>query len=283
VSVNDLVRNRVRNTRQCNNNAQFQHVLTMTGTSTLITTPRFSYDTTGGNCLDTISDFISENNPQGILRFTWKGRFYQDVLGLEDGFSWGSALGGFGCGFGVDTSCRDMARTALLWANEGQWAGAGQVVNRAYAQRGGQSIFPNSGEDYGYTVWRNGADTVDPNVNSFIGMYTQCASVSRRHNAVIISMGTGGLSGSDCSRVWTATRNAIVTRDLSNSTEVDALWTAMAAEDFSDADQIFQEPHSHEEIVEIMEAALREQPEKISETELKIYKDYLAARDAENQ
>jgi hypothetical protein len=243
----------------------------MTGTSTSLLTPRFTYDTTGDNCLDTISDFISENNPQGTTTFTFKNRFWQDVLGVEDGFVWGSLLG-TRCGYSVETSCRDLARTALIWANEGGWNGAGQVVDRAYMQRGAQAIFPNSGADYGYTVWRSGNDPVDNMVHSFNGMFSQCAYISRRHAAVVISMGSGAISGGECSNVWAASRNAIVSRDDFNST---------ALEEFDDsAAEPFGEELPYEEVVALMELALKEAPEKVTAEELRIYKEYLAVHAA---
>jgi len=273
-NVNDLVRNRVRSQRQCNTAATFQHVLTMTGTSANIGAPRFTYDTTGDNCLDAITDFISENNPQGLLRFTWKNRFWQDVLVMEDGFVWGSTLTGFRCGYSVETSCRDLARAAQLWANEGSWAGAGQIANRAYMQRGGQWVYPTSGTDYGYTVWRSSNDPVDNNVNSFNGMFSQCAYISRRHNAVVVSMGNGEITGSQCANAWAASRNAIVSRDFSNSTDMDDLFSSLESVDFS---EVSGPTLSHDEIVETMESALKEAPERISEYELQAYKEYLAA------
>ena len=48
-NTNDLVRERNAGTRLCNTEAQFRHVLTMTGTSPNIEAPRYSYDTLGTN------------------------------------------------------------------------------------------------------------------------------------------------------------------------------------------------------------------------------------------
>ena len=42
------------NTRQCNANAIFQNVLTMTGQSPDLNNPSFLYDSSGLECLDTI-------------------------------------------------------------------------------------------------------------------------------------------------------------------------------------------------------------------------------------
>jgi CubicO group peptidase (beta-lactamase class C family) len=276
-NVNDLVRNRNRGTRQCNRDATFQHVLTMTGQSANIAQPRFSYDTTGDGCLDTISDFITENNPQGLGAFAWKNRFWQDILGVQDGFVWGSTAG-LRCGYSVETSCRDLARTALLWANEGGWNGAGQLVNRAYMQRGGQWVYPTSGTDYGYTVWRSSNDPVDNQVNSYNGMFSQCAYISRRHAAVVVSMGTGEITGGQCANAWAATRNAVISRDDLNGTMDDIL----ADMEPIDASGIGQEVLSYDEVVATMENALKEAPERISEQELQLYKEYLAGHAAQN-
>jgi hypothetical protein len=38
----------------------------MTGESRDIDDPSFSYDTTGTGCLDTLSDFIDQNNPDRL-------------------------------------------------------------------------------------------------------------------------------------------------------------------------------------------------------------------------
>jgi len=267
---NDLVRDRNRGTRQCNRDATFAHVLTMTGQSANIAQPRFSYDTTGDNCLDTISDFIQENNPQRLTTFAWKNRFWQEILGVEDGFVWGNAVG-TRCGYSVETSCRDLARTALLWANEGGWNGAGQLVNRAYMQRGGTWVYPTSGTDYGFTVWRSSNDPVDNMVNSYNGMFSQCAYISRRHAAVVVSMGTGEITGGQCANAWAASRNAIVSRDD---------WNSTSFENTEFDEEPAQEALSYEEVVATMETALAESPESVSAEELEMYKQYLAVHDA---
>jgi len=160
--------------------------------------------------LDTISDFITENNPSGFTMFDWKQRFYHDVLGFQDGLEWGEAGEHVRCGFSVESSCRDLARAALLWANEGQWAGVGAVSNAEYIRTGSSWIFPESGVDYGYTVWRSDSDIVDNEVSGYNGAFSQCAFISRKHAAVIISMGDGDMWGGDCRPVWAESRWAIV-------------------------------------------------------------------------
>jgi hypothetical protein len=72
----------------------------------------------------TISDFIGENNPDGLNAEQWKDRHWQAPLGIEHS-RWGSG-GSLQCGTSSLMSCRDLARTALLWANDGQWPGRGQ-------------------------------------------------------------------------------------------------------------------------------------------------------------
>ena len=69
--VNDKVGDRNEGTRLCNADAEFRHVLTMTGTSPDIQSPQYSYDTLGTNCLDTLQDFIMQNNPDGLTTSDW--------------------------------------------------------------------------------------------------------------------------------------------------------------------------------------------------------------------
>ena len=43
--------------------------------------------------------------------------------------------------------------------------------------------------EYGYTLWLWVTDDVDPGYSSMNGAYGQCTSISREHNAVIVSFG----------------------------------------------------------------------------------------------
>jgi CubicO group peptidase (beta-lactamase class C family) len=217
--VHDQVADRNNGTRLCNAAAQFQHVLTMTGTSPNIEEPRYSYDTLGTNCLDTLQDFIAENNPDGLSTSDWMQRYYFNKLGVEHS-RWLPLAGSLLCGFSADTSCRDLARFGQLWANEGRWRGDDgapeQLMQRGYAIEGRTHVFPNSGRDYGYTLPLSSNDPVDPTTGSMVGMNAQCVQFSPRHNAVIVSMGNGG----SCGAAWRNTRAAIVSSDHSayNST-----------------------------------------------------------------
>lgn len=207
-SVDDRVADRNSNTRLCNRDATFKNVLTMTGESRDINNPRYSYDTLGTNCLDTLQDTIRQNNPDGLSSTPeWKDKYYQSVLGMEH-LRWatGDLLQ---CGFSAQTGCRDLARAAQLWANEGVWEGHGQLMNKEYAQQGRSWVFPNSGNEYGYTLWLKTNDPVDPQQAHMNGMYAQCAYFSKEHNAVVVSMGNGG----SCGNVWSNTRDAIVSND----------------------------------------------------------------------
>ena len=68
------VQGSVKNTRRCSSGATWQNVLTMTGTSPNIQSPRFSYDLLGTDCYNTISNFIGENNPEGLTTSAWKDK-----------------------------------------------------------------------------------------------------------------------------------------------------------------------------------------------------------------
>eukprot|EP00729_Bicosta_minor_P006994 gene6994-11262_t len=227
-SVQDSVARTVRNARNCNAEARFEHVLSMTGTSKDIADPVYTYDTLGTNCLDTLQEFITQNNPEGLSATEWKDKYWADVLGMEH-MKWGTGPT-LQCGFTSTTSCRDLARVAQFWLNDGVWAaGAGpsQVMNAEYARKGRTNVFPNKGKDYGYTLWREegvfpGAllmcmfclpplpDPVDPNAAHFNGLFAQCSA---------------------CKPIWKASRNAIVSKNhplhaslvQNNSSQVEAL------------------------------------------------------------
>ena len=90
-------------------------------------------------------------------------RYYFDKLGVEHS-RWLPLAGDLLCGFSADTSCRDLARFGLLWANEGMWPGADgepvQLMGRQYSIEGRSWVFPNSGRDYGYTLPLSSNDPV---------------------------------------------------------------------------------------------------------------------------
>ena len=90
-------------------------------------------------------------------------RHYFDKLGVEHS-RWLPLAGDLLCGFSADTSCRDLARFGLLWANEGLWPGVDgepeQLMGREYSIEGRSWVFPNSGRDYGYTLPLSSNDPV---------------------------------------------------------------------------------------------------------------------------
>ena len=208
-NVRDRVADRNDGTRLCNNEAEFRHVLTMTGTSPDINNPRYSYDTLGTNCLDTLSDFLAENNPEGVGSGDWMEREYFAKLGVEHS-RWAPLAGNLLCGFSADTSCRDLARFGQLWANEGVWinseGAAEQLMGREYSIEGRTFVFPQTSREYGYTLPLSVNDPVDPTTGSMVGLNAQCVQFSPEHNAVIVSMGNGG----GCGTAWANTRAAIV-------------------------------------------------------------------------
>ena len=51
----------------------------MTGRSPNIADPQFEYDASGLECLDTLQDFISQNNHDGLSAVEWKNRYWQDA------------------------------------------------------------------------------------------------------------------------------------------------------------------------------------------------------------
>ena len=106
------VRDHNNGTRQCNAEAEFLNVLTMTGESRELGNPSFHYDTFGTKCLDTLSDFIAQNNPAGLSAMAWKDRHWAGPLGLNR-TRWGTEAM-LECGTTSRISCRDLARTAQV-------------------------------------------------------------------------------------------------------------------------------------------------------------------------
>lgn len=266
-NVEDKVANTNSDTRQCNKDAQFQHVLTMTGRSSNLNRPTFNYDTLGTACLDTISDFIDQNNPDKLNTYSWKEKFYADVLGFESMTWTGNNLG---CGFGASTTCRDLARAGQLYLNDGAWRGSGQVMDKEYTQKSRTQIFPDSGENYGYTVWRQASDPVDPDVSSFNGMYSQCVYMSKRHEAMIVSMGQGDITGSGCSNAWIQSRNAIISKDVRHLYNITQTTEERATEEALAQNNTIP----HKEIL-AMGTFMLSHPDQFSEEDLSMYKKYL--------
>lgn len=99
--------------RLCNPNATFRNVMTMTGESADLEHPTFKYDYEGVECLDTIQDFINENNPDKIPTPAWKDKHWAKPLGLEH-MQWNGVLNYLPCGLGAATSARDAARVGQL-------------------------------------------------------------------------------------------------------------------------------------------------------------------------
>eukprot|EP00040_Diaphanoeca_grandis_P028991 m.168688 g.168688 ORF g.168688 m.168688 type:complete len:383 (+) comp31533_c0_seq1:190-1338(+) len=212
--TSDLVQSSVSNPRKCNNEAVFKNVLTMTGTSPDISSPRYSYDTFGTDCYDTLSGFVQDNNPEGLGASTWKDKHFFEPLGMEHSSWSGSSLA---CGTSAELSCRDLARVAQLWLNNGEWLGAKgdtvQLMSREHATVGTTQAIPGAGGDpYGYGLRLRPNDPVDPNVAYFGGVLVQCAFFSREHNAIVVSMGSDLFSSCE-DNVWDQTRNAIVSRN----------------------------------------------------------------------
>eukprot|EP01048_Picozoa_sp_COSAG05_P015902 COSAG05_NODE_1974_length_3765_cov_19.906983_4_plen_295_part_00 len=179
----DQVRERNTDTRMCNANTTFRHVLTMTGTSDPAD-PQWWYDGNGDVCLDTLADFVDQNNLEGLSGAEWKNKYYWEALGMQDSVWEGSEVPGhetpFPCGFGVDASCRDLARAGQLWVNDGAWAGEGQLMDEQYAREARSWVYPSVEPPYGYLTFVRPDDPVDPGVAEFLGGGCQSVFVSVR-------------------------------------------------------------------------------------------------------
>lgn len=214
-NVGDRVLDRISNNRQCVSSATFEDVLSMTGRASDNT---FSYDTFGTACLDTLTDFIGDNNPDGLSADAWKNRYWMQTLGMEH-MNWNIGRGNLispACGYGQDISCRDLARSGQLFLNDGQWDGK-QLANAEYMRNSRVNIPRN--EEYGYTLWLDGRDPVDPAVSSHQGASGQCVYISKEHEALIVSMG----NDSNCGNAWSAGRGAIVSNDHPRYMELQAM------------------------------------------------------------
>ena len=207
----DKVADKNSKTRQCNDDATFQNVLTMTGRSSNLDNPRFSYDTFGTSCLDALHDFIGENNPDGLSTEAWKDKYWHDALGMEN-HRWNmpanNGILNMVCGSDQQITCRDMARNAQLYLNNGVWEGE-QLMSEQFA-KDSRIVTVDGGEQYGYTLWLNSRDPVDPLISSFEGMNGQSAYISTMHDAIVVTMGTD--SGGQ--PAWDETRDAIVSEQF---------------------------------------------------------------------
>jgi len=235
-SPKDKLIERDWNTRQCNREAQFENVLTMTGQSADLQNPTFLYDSSGLDCLDTIQDFIRQNNKEGLSAAAWKDKFWAEPLGIEHQ-QWGGIGGYLDCGFGCASSCRDAARVGQLWANEGAWPGEGQMIPVEYARTARSDIFPyaqNSWGAYGYTLWLWLDDDIDPDVFMMAGAGAMCTFVSVKWSVVLTSFGDDEYE--NCYGVWYNTKYDIIPRGhpeyslLMNATVAEVTPRQMAAQ-----------------------------------------------------
>jgi CubicO group peptidase (beta-lactamase class C family) len=212
--VGDRVLDRISSNRNCVSGATFEDVLSMTGRHD---DNFFSYDTFGTACLDTLTDFIGNANPDGLSANAWKNRYWQEALGMEH-MRWNVGSGSLispACGYGQDISCRDLARSGQLFLNDGVWDGQ-QLANAEYMRNSREDIPRN--EDYGYTLWLEPRDPVDNKVSSHQGASGQCVYISKEHEALIVSMGNDG----SCGNAWSAGRSAIVSNDHPRYAEIQA-------------------------------------------------------------
>jgi hypothetical protein len=115
------------------------------------------------------------------------------------------------------TGCRDLARTAQFWLNNGAIPGVGQVGSKEFHADATSRAWDTVSNAYGYTVWLNDWSTVDPTSYNFLGILDQCAHISHEHNAIVVSQGLGLSDGSDCYQAWLYSGIAMVSRG-SNST-----------------------------------------------------------------
>jgi len=217
-NIDEVISKRTSNTLQCNPNATFRHVLSMTGQSSDLDNPEWIYDYTGRLCLNTISYFLEENNPEGLSLEEFKDKYWHDVLGMES-FLWETdPTGILDCGgSNGETTCRDLARAAQLWINDGIWEDE-EVVLFDHISEGRTNVYPHKEREYGFGLWLQQVDTPDPvdpsppypGRHSMMGIYAQCAHISKDNEAIIVSMGWGQQDGVDCYQAWYLSGAAMV-------------------------------------------------------------------------
>jgi hypothetical protein len=145
-------------------------------------------------------------------------------------------------------------------------------VQRAPYRDSRTAIFPNSGSNYGYTVWRTGRDSIDDNVSRMDGMYTQCAIMSKVHETTIISMGQNLLGRGSCGTAWTAARNAIVSKDVAHLYN----FTISAEQQAIEQQQLKAEEVAHHQEIREMGEYMLAHLDQFSEEQISTYYDYLA-------
>lgn len=133
-----------------------------------------------------------------------------EPLGMSDTRMTGDASGqSTSTAFGLESTCRDLARFGRLFAQRGAWEGE-QIVPRSWVEEavGGPSQRLNP--DYGLLWWLNGDGSLAPgaprDVYAAIGFGGQVVMVDPRSGTVVVRLGApgdGDFDGDDVARVLT--------------------------------------------------------------------------------
>lgn len=131
----------------------------------------------------------------GVDTATYAEERLFEPLGMDDTLMTGDASGrSTSTAFGLESTCRDLARLGLLFARGGVWQGE-QVVPRSWVEEavGGPSQRLN--QDYGLLWWLNTDGSLAPgaprNVYAAIG-FGQVLLVDPRSETVVVRLGEAG-------------------------------------------------------------------------------------------
>lgn len=133
-----------------------------------------------------------------------------EPLGMDDSRMTGDTSGrSTSTAFGLESTCRDLARFGLLFAQRGAWESE-RVLPRAWVEEavGGPSQRLN--QDYGLLWWLNGDGSLAPgahrDVYAALGFGGQVLMIDPRSGTVVVRLGepgAGDYDGDDAARVLT--------------------------------------------------------------------------------
>jgi hypothetical protein len=225
------------------------HVLGMVSdASTSLSYPNreWRYDTVGSDAINRLSDVVNTVVAQDTTRLGtniggfWRRHFAQP-LGLENSV-WGTSESSKNFATSWETTIRDMARVGLLMLNGGVWNGQ-RLVDNNYLYNLAHPSFEDAHTGYGYLTWSNEVDTCAPKpihktyphgpvsgapscmrsegcsqthdagVFYAAGLGGQYIIVHRALDLVIVVKDSGGQSGNEPARIWSALRPALVAND----------------------------------------------------------------------
>jgi CubicO group peptidase (beta-lactamase class C family) len=116
-------------------------------------------------------------------------------LGMADSRMTRDEAGSVATAFGLETTCRDLARFGLLFAQQGTWQGE-QLVPRAWVRSATSRASQDLNPRYGLLWWVNASGTLTPGVArsayAAIGFGGQVLLVDPSTDTIVVRLGTPG-------------------------------------------------------------------------------------------